>query len=127
MEKTPESSSAESQPPIVAAVVQSKKSRKRRKWIIISSLAAVFVVLLTVIAFGQKKPPIVIQTEKVARRNLTEIVVANGRIQPVTQVVISPEVAGEIVALPVKEGDRVKKGDLLVQIKPDNYIASRNS
>jgi HlyD family secretion protein len=45
----------------------------------------------------------------------------------VTQVVISPEVAGEIVALPVKEGDSVKKGDLLLQIKPDNYKASRNS
>ena len=43
------------------------------------------------------------------------------------QVVISPEVAGEIIALPVKEGDHVKKGDLLVQIKPDNYEASRNS
>src|SRR5262249_28092547 len=40
---------------------------------------------------------------------------------------ISPEVAGEIVKLPVKEGDRVKKGDLLVQIRPDNYIASSNS
>ena len=40
---------------------------------------------------------------------------------------ISPEVAGEIVALPVREGDRVKKGDLLVQIKADTYKASRNS
>jgi HlyD family secretion protein len=58
---------------------------------------------------------------------VTELVVANGRIQPVVQVVISPEVAGEITALPVKEGDKVKKGDLLVQIKPDNYKASRNS
>src|SRR4051795_4733000 len=74
----------------------------------------------------QQRPPTV-QTEKVARRNLTELVVANGKIQPVMQVVISPEVAGEITALPVKEGDHVKKGDLLVQIKPDNYQASRNS
>jgi HlyD family secretion protein len=42
-------------------------------------------------------------------------------------VVISPEVAGEIIELPVKEGEQVKKGDLLVQIKPDNYRASTNS
>jgi HlyD family secretion protein len=58
---------------------------------------------------------------------VTEIVVANGKIQPVVQVGISPEVAGEITALPVKEGDHVKKGDLLVQIKPDNYKATRDS
>ena len=70
---------------------------------------------------------IMVQVEKVARRDLTETVVANGRIQPVTQVVISPEVAGEIIQLPVTEGQAVKKGDLLVQIKPDNYEADRNS
>ena len=65
------------------------------------------------------------QTEKVARRNLTELVLANGRIQPVLQVKISPEVSGEIIDLPVKEGQKVNKGDLLVKIKPDFYIASR--
>jgi HlyD family secretion protein len=70
---------------------------------------------------------ITVQTEKVQRRNLTELVVANGKIQPVVQVVISPEVAGEIISLPCKEGGAVKKGDLLVQIKPDSYQASRNS
>jgi len=54
-------------------------------------------------------------------------VVANGRIQPVIQVKISPEVSGEIIALPVKEGQAVKKGDLLVKIKPDQYVAAANS
>ncbi len=68
-----------------------------------------------------------ITVDKVTRRDLTEVVVANGRLQPATQVLISPEVAGEIVDLPVVEGQTVKKGDLLVQIKPDNYLASRNS
>ena len=71
--------------------------------------------------------PITIQTEPVTRRNLTETVVANGRIQPVVQVVMNPEVSGEIIDLPVKEGQSVTKGDLLVRIKPDNYIASTNS
>ena len=68
-----------------------------------------------------------VQIEKVTRRDLTETVVANGRIQPVTQVMISPEVAGEIIELPVKEGQLVKKGDLLLRIKQDNYQAGSNS
>src|SRR5205823_7197148 len=83
---------------------------------------------LSVFAYFKKRElPITVQTEKVLRRNLTELVVANGKIQPVVQVVINPEVSGEIIELPVKEGQPVKKGDLLVKIKPDNYIAQRNS
>src|SRR5688572_32638803 len=78
--------------------------------------------------FGREKEPVVtVQTEKVTPRNITEIVVANGKIQPVLQVMINPEVSGEIIELPVKEGQLVKKGDLLVRIKPDNYRAIRNS
>ena len=102
-------------------------SKKRRKIIIFSIIGVALVALALVAVFRKKQPVFTVQTEKVTRRNLTELVVANGKIQPVTQVDISPEVAGEIIALPVKEGDRVKKGDLLVQIKPDNYEASRNS
>src|ERR1051325_8330000 len=79
------------------------------------------------IYYKKREVPIKIQTEQVKRRNLTEVVVANGKIQPVLQVVINPEVSGEITELPVKEGQAVKKGDLLVKIKPDNYKAVRNS
>src|SRR6266705_4008974 len=79
------------------------------------------------VIFRKREAPSKVQTERVARRNLTELVVANGKIQPVLQVVINPEVSGEITELPVKEGQCVKKGDLLVKIKPDNYVASRNS
>ncbi len=79
------------------------------------------------VAMFKKRDVIInVQTEKVARRNLTEIVVANGKIQPVIQVKISPEVSGEIIELPVKEGQQVKKGELLLKIKPDFYIANRN-
>ena len=78
-------------------------------------------------AFRKKDDLITVQTEKAGRRDLTETVIASGKIQPVIQVVISPEVAGEITELPVEEGDKVKKGQLLVQIKPDNYKASRDS
>lgn len=102
-------------------------SKKRRKIIIFTIIGIALVALTLAAIFRKREVVITVQTERVARRNLTEIVVANGRVQPVMQVIISPEVAGEITALPVKEGDRVKKGDLLVQIKPDNYEASRNS
>lgn len=73
------------------------------------------------------KKPLTVQAEKVGRRNLTEIVTATGKVQPVVQVKISPEVSGEIIELPVKEGQFVKKGDLLVKIRPDLYVAGRNS
>jgi HlyD family secretion protein len=70
---------------------------------------------------------IAVQSDRVARRSLTETVVANGRIQPVLQVKISPEVSGEIIELPFKEGQPIKKGELLMRIKPDTYVANRNS
>src|SRR6266480_2295888 len=100
-------------------------SKKRRKLIIFSVLG-VALAGLTLLAVLRKKDAIIsVQTEKVARRNLTEIVVANGKIQPVKQVVISPEVSGEIIDLPVKEGQAVKKGDMILKIKPNFYIANR--
>jgi HlyD family secretion protein len=103
------------------------KPNKGRKLIIFTIIGLGLAALTLMAVFKKREVTITVQTEKVTRRSLTELVVANGKIQPVVQVVISPEVAGEITTLPVKEGDRVKKGDLLVQIKPDNYEASRNS
>src|SRR5437773_688712 len=103
-----------------------KKNRRRKVLIFAASALLVIGVTLFVI-FRKREAPIKVQTEKVARRNITELVVANGKIQPVVQVVINPEVSGEITELPVKEGQRVKKGDLLLRIKPDNYRAVRNS
>ena len=101
------------------------KSKTTRRVVIVVIIIAL-VVVLPMFCRKQDKA-IAVTTEKVARRDLIELIPANGRIQPVVQVVISPEVAGEIVALPVREGDQVKKGDLLVQIKSDTYRASRNS
>src|SRR3954462_12034961 len=100
---------------------------KKRKVVVFSLIGVVIAALATVAAVRKREVVIEIQTDRVARRNITELVVANGRIQPVVQVVINPEVSGEIIDLPVKEGQLVNKGDLLVRIKPDNYIASRNS
>jgi HlyD family secretion protein len=114
-------------PPPIIAGVSSKKTRKRGKLAIFIIVGVVVLLAVLTIVIRHRTPPIMVQTEKVARRSITETVVANGKIQPVTQVVISPEVAGEIIQLPVKEGQHVKKGDLLVQIKPDNYKATRDS
>ncbi|HLZ53248.1 MAG TPA: efflux RND transporter periplasmic adaptor subunit, partial [Verrucomicrobiae bacterium] len=102
------------------------KPNKRRKIIIFSAIGLILVALTLVAVFRKRAPVITVQTEKVARHSLTNIVVANGQIQPVVQVTISPEVNGEITELPVKEGQQVKKGDLLVKIKPDTYIAAVN-
>jgi HlyD family secretion protein len=101
-----------------------KKTRK--KVIIFSLLGLVLVALVVIIIIGSKKEPIiVVQVEKAQRRTLTQVVTATGKIQPEVQVKITPEVSGEIVALPVKEGQVVKKGDLLMKIKPDFYVAQR--
>ncbi len=104
------------------------KSKSRGRKVLIFSLIVLGLGGLGAFAFlRQREVVITVQTEKVTRRNLTEIVVANGRVQPVLYVKISPEVSGEIIELPVKEGQTVRKGDLLVRIKPDTYIANSNS
>ena len=101
--------------------------RSRKKIIILSLLGLVVVALLLIVFLGSKREPIIaVQIEKVKARTLTQVVTATGKIQPEVQVKISPEVSGEIVELPVKEGDHVRKGDLLLKIKPDVYIAMRD-
>lgn len=64
-----------------------------------------------------------VTTEKAIIKTITQVVTATGKVQPEVEVKISPEVAGEITSLPFKEGARVKKGDLLVKIRPDLYQA----
>jgi HlyD family secretion protein len=102
------------------------KPKKRRKIIIFSIIGLALAALVVVAVFKKRTPAVIVQTEPVARHSLTNVVVANGKIQPVVQVTISPEVSGEIIELPVKEGQQVKKGDLLVKINPDIYVAALN-
>jgi len=65
---------------------------------------------------GEFKP---VETQKIALASVVETVAATGKIQPETEVKISSEVSGEIIELPVVEGQQVEKGDLLVRINPD--------
>ena len=93
-------------------------------------LLVVTVILIIIAIIGKRKGwfgkeiIIKVSTEKVTKRNIIETITANGTIQPETEVKISPDVSGEIVELKIKEGDLVKKGDLLLKIKPDIYISS---
>lgn len=96
-------------------------------------ILAAAVVLLIILAIVGKKAgwfgkeiTVKVATEKVAINPIIEAVTANGKIQPETEVKISPDVSGEIVELNVKEGDFVQKGTLLFKIKPEIYISSRD-
>lgn len=61
--------------------------------------------------------------EKADVTTLIETVSATGKIQPEVEIKVSSEVSGEIIALPIKENQQVKKGDLLVKINPDIYTS----
>ncbi len=101
------------------------KQKKSKKKVIIFSTIGVLVIALALIAFlGGKRDEIVpVQIEKASIRTITQSVTATGTLDPEFKVVITPEVTGEIVELPVKEGDFVKKGQLLIKIKSDAYRA----
>ncbi|MGZ3885475.1 MAG: efflux RND transporter periplasmic adaptor subunit [Bacteroidia bacterium] len=88
-------------------------------WIIGIGLAVLLAVIIFKAVNGNK--PTEVMVEKVTKRNLVETVSANGKIQPETELKITSDVSGEIVEMLVKEGDQVKKGQLLCRIKPDLY------
>lgn len=106
----------------LAASARKKKSRRG-----LYALLGIIVVAVigAIVAAKMKKgePPIMVTIEKAAVRTITHVVTATGKVQPETEVKISPEVAGELIEIPVVEGQTVKKGDLLVRIKQDFYLA----
>lgn len=92
---------------------------KKLYWIIGICIA----IVSTVVAFKffRGEEPTEVTTEKAAKRNIIETVSANGKIQPEAELKITSDVSGEIVEMLVKEGEQVKKGQLLCRIKPDIY------
>ena len=92
----------------------------------------VFVVVVVLLIVAKKQgwiggeDGLAVSTTKVELADITETVIASGKIQPEVELMISSEVSGEIVKLPVREGQKVKKGDLLVKINPDIYLAAVN-
>ncbi|HEX5491167.1 MAG TPA: efflux RND transporter periplasmic adaptor subunit [Candidatus Udaeobacter sp.] len=109
-------------PPLVREAAKKRRQGRRRK-ILFASAGAILVVIISLVAATKRENPIPVTTEKAVRRTILQTVSATGKIQPETEVKISPEVAGEIIELPVEDGMQVKKGDLLVKIKPDSYKA----
>lgn len=93
------------------------KSNKKT-WFIIGGILVVVLIILAVMV-NNRDSKTYVTTEESERRDLIETVTANGTIQPEVEVKISSEVSGEIILLHVKEGDSVKKGDLLLQVNPD--------
>ncbi|HNW70566.1 MAG TPA: efflux RND transporter periplasmic adaptor subunit [Bacteroidales bacterium] len=98
---------------------------KKKRIIRFSIIGVVLIIIL--LAVGKKagwigkKDVTEVSTEKVTKRTIIETVSASGKIQPEVEVKLSPDVSGEVVELLIKEGDKVKKGDLLAKIKPDIY------
>ncbi len=104
-----------------------KQKKSKKKLYIFGGIGVLLIALILIALIGGSKEEIIpVQTEKVERRDITQTVAATGKINPEFQVVITPEVTGEIVSLPVKEGNHVNKGDLLIKIKADSYIAQKD-
>ena len=101
---------------------QSNRSRKKL-FITIGIAAIVLITLASMVASRKRDKGIPVTTEKAFRKTITQLVTATGKIQPEVEVPIAPEVSGEIIAIPVKEGQLVHRGDVLLRIKPDSYQA----
>jgi HlyD family secretion protein len=109
-------------PPLSTGVRKKRRSRKKR-YILLGLTAIVLLGIGWWIIAGRGEKPIPVTTDKAIRATVIQTVSATGKIVPEVEVRISPEVAGQIVELPVRDGSPVKKGDLLLRIKPDSYRA----
>jgi len=92
--------------------------RRRRRILIVGGIFAVVLIIAIVLARGGSEE-VLVTVETVQRRTITQTVSAAGIIRPETEVKMSSEASGEIIALFVKEGDTVRSGQLLLRIKPD--------
>ncbi|MGC4040083.1 MAG: efflux RND transporter periplasmic adaptor subunit [Flavobacterium sp.] len=102
---------------------------KKKIYILLGTIAGLILLLIILKKsgiIGNNDNSIEVETAKADEITIVETVSATGKIQPEIEVKISSEVSGEIIALPVKEGQVVKKGDLLVKINPDLYTSGYN-
>lgn len=101
-------------------------SSKKKKIIILSSILLVVIVVILFMVLGKKETGVIVNVEKVSKRDIVQVVTASGKIYPKVEVKISPDVSGEVIELAVVEGQPVKKGDFLARIKPDFYMFQRD-
>ncbi len=109
--------------PAPAPLTAKQRRARRKKQIIFGSIGLVVLWIIVSIIWSKREKPIPITTDKAIRKTIVQTVSATGKVQPELEVKISPEVAGEIIELPVEDGKEVKKGDLLVRVRPDSYKA----
>jgi HlyD family secretion protein len=109
--------------PAPAPLTAKQRRARRKKQIIFGSIGLVVLCIAVSIIWSKREKPIPVTTERAIRKTIMQTVSATGKVQPETEVKISPEVAGEIIELPVEDGKTVMKGDLLVKVKPDSYKA----
>jgi RND family efflux transporter, MFP subunit len=103
---------------------QKKKSNKKR--IFLFSAIALIIILIIIGVNKKDNNGISVTVQNPQINSIVEVIPANGKIQPVTEVKISPDVSGEIIELNFKEGDKVNKGDLIIKIKQDVYISLKD-
>ncbi len=99
---------------------------KNKRNLLFVALGLVVILVLVFLATkkGDERNGIKVTAEKAEKRNIIELVSANGKIQPEKDIKISPYISGEVIELYVKEGEQVKKGDLLAKIDPEIYRAN---
>ena len=103
-------------------------SKKKIYWLIGGAIVLIVILISLSKAgiIGNKDKGTEVETAMADEITIVETVSATGKIQPEIEVKISSEVSGEIIELPVKEGQVVKKGQLLVKINPDLYTSGLN-
>ncbi len=94
---------------------------KLKKWHIILLIATVVLIVILIASGGGSVTEVRFFT--IEKQDLVESIPANGKVRPVIEVSITPDVSGEIVELNCREGDNVSKGDVLVKIRQDVYIS----
>ena len=100
------------------------KGNSKRRYILVAAAAVIIALVIVGKSRSGKGIPVTVKHPEIG--TIVESIPANGKIQPVTEVKISPDVSGEIIKLNYQEGDTVKKGDLILQIKQDVYISARD-
>ncbi len=98
-----------------------RKKKQRNSILLAAAVILIAVISGTLWLLGQQKK-IEVTVEEAFRKEVVHYVTATGKIEPELEVTISPDVSGEIIELPVREGETVEKGTLLFKIEPDVYI-----
>lgn len=114
------------EPSSVNSIFSAMKFFKKKRNLLLTVIGLVVLVVLIILAMmkGQDRSGIKVTAEEAVKRNIIEVVSANGKIQPEKDIKISPYISGEVIELNVREGDRVQKGDLLARIDPEIYRAN---